>query len=314
MMNESRHQGRNWCLAFVVNLMWAAQYPAYKVASDAMGIGVVNFWTFVIATGCLLPFLIRERRRERGAKNVRKKWMQLLSLGVIGLIPPSVILAWGIEHASASNAAILSLTIPVMMVWMGVLFLGERPQRLFLVSLIFALAGAVVISWGDIAAESLRRGMLLGTFAILVGAAGSAFYNAYGKKVLQSHSELEMLVYGYVVAIVLCAPISLALDPVPFYSVTHWHWRAWLAVLVLGVMSWGLAMVIWLWLLKRLEVAQISISVYMLPALGVFLSAVTLGERLSLMQVVGALVILASAYFCSAQKPAPIPELQNDKA
>jgi drug/metabolite transporter (DMT)-like permease len=314
MTNESRHQGRNWCLAFVVNLMWAAQYPAYKVASDAMGIGATNFWTFVIATLCLVPFLIRERRKGRGTKSTGRNWMQLVLLGVLGLIPPSVILAWGIEHTSASNAAILSLTIPVMMVWMGVLFLKERPQRLFLVSLILALSGAAVISWGDIAAESLQRGMLVGTFAILVGSMGSAFYNAYGKKVLESYSELEMLVYGYVIAIVLCGPISLVMDPVPFYSVTHWHWRAWLAVLVLGLMSWGLAMVIWLWLLKRLEVAQISVSVYMLPALGVFLSAVTLGERLSLMQVGGALVILASAYFCSAQKPPAIEELQNDRA
>src|SRR5215469_1035223 len=285
MMTESRHQGRNWCLAFLVNLMWAAQYPAYKVASDAMGIGATNFWTFVIATLCLLPFLIRDGRGRSGTKKAGTNWMQLVLLGALGNIPASVILAWGIEHASASNAAILSLTISVMMVWMGVLFLHERPQRLFLVSLILALAGAAVISWGDIAAGSLRHGMLLGTAAILVGALGSAFYNAYGKKVLESHSELEMLVYGYVVTIVLCAPISLMLDPVPFYSVTHWHWRAWVGVLVLGLMSWGLAMAIWLWLLKRLEVAQISVSVYMLPALGVLLSAVTLGERLSLMQV-----------------------------
>jgi len=314
MMTESHHQARNWCLAFLVNLMWAAQYPAYKVASDAMGIGATNFWTFVIATMCLLPFLIRERRKKRGAQSTRSNWLQLVLLGALGNIPASVVLAWGIEHASASNAAILSLTIPVMMMGMGVLFLHERPHRLFLVSLILALSGAAVISWGDIAAGSLQRGMLLGTFAILVGAMGSAFYNAYGKKVLESHSELKMLVYGYVVAIVLCAPISLALDPVPFYSVTHWHWRAWLGVLVLGVMSWGLAMAIWLWLLKRLQVAQISVSVYMLPALGVFLSAVTLGERLSLMQVVGALVVLGSAYFCSAQTPAEVGGLQNDEA
>lgn len=240
--------------------------------------------------------------------------MGLVSLGVIGIIPPSVILAWGIEHASASNAAILSLTIPVMMVWMGVFFLNERPQRLFVVSLLLALCGAALISWDDIVAGSLQHGMLFGNLAILAGSVGAAFYNAYGKRVLQSHSELETLVYSYVVALVLCVPISLVLDPVPFYSVTKWHVQAWLGVLVLGLMSWGLAMVIWFWLLKRLEVGQISVCVYMLPALGVFLSAVTLGERLSLLQIAGALVVLASAYFSSAQKPSSAPELQNDRA
>ena len=40
----------------LVNLFWAAQYPAYKVASEHMGVATLNLWTFVFATLCLLPF------------------------------------------------------------------------------------------------------------------------------------------------------------------------------------------------------------------------------------------------------------------
>ena len=48
----------------LVNLFWAAQYPAYKVASDHMGVATLNLWTFVFATLCLLPFLAWERKRR----------------------------------------------------------------------------------------------------------------------------------------------------------------------------------------------------------------------------------------------------------
>ena len=51
-------------LLVLVNLFWAAQYPAYKVASEHMGIATLNLWTFVFATLCLLPFLVRERKRR----------------------------------------------------------------------------------------------------------------------------------------------------------------------------------------------------------------------------------------------------------
>ena len=46
--------------------------------------------------------------------------MAYVLLGVLGIIPPSVLLSWGIAHSSASNAAILSLTIPVLMTLLGV--------------------------------------------------------------------------------------------------------------------------------------------------------------------------------------------------
>ncbi len=53
---------------------------------------------------------------------------------------------------------------------------------------------------------------------------------------------------------------------------------AWLAIAVLGGIVWGAAMLIWMWLLDKLELGQISVSVYMLPVFGVLLSAVTLRE------------------------------------
>ena len=46
----------------LVNLLWAAQYPAYKVASDHLGVATLNLWTFFFATLCLLPFLAQRTK------------------------------------------------------------------------------------------------------------------------------------------------------------------------------------------------------------------------------------------------------------
>lgn len=307
---SSRHHLRNWSLAIFVNLLWAAQYPAYKVASDSMGVGALNFWTFLVAVLALSPFFIAERRRTAGKRLHRQDLVPFLLLAGVGIIPPSVVLSWGIAHSTASNGSILALATPVMMVGMAFVLLKERPQRSFLISIVLALAGTAVISWDDIASASFTGNLLVGNLAILAGGAGAAFYNGYGKKILETHTEMEALVYGYVIAIVMCAFISLTYDDVPFYHVSHWPVRAWMGVLVLGGMSWGVAMAVWMWLLKRLELTQISVSVYLLPVLGVMLSVLTLGERLSAMQVLGGLVVLGSAYLCSAQ-PATADPVQT---
>ena len=112
--------------------MWAGQYPAYKVGSDYVGVVNLNFWTFVFAIVLLAPFLLLEQSKKKhragiGAAAVR----QFLAIkGLVGNIPPSIFIAWGIEHSTASNAAIISLTIPVLMVLMGVAMLRERMTRL----------------------------------------------------------------------------------------------------------------------------------------------------------------------------------------
>jgi hypothetical protein len=39
----------NFTARIIVNLLWAAQYPAYKIASDHMGVASLSFWTLLFA-------------------------------------------------------------------------------------------------------------------------------------------------------------------------------------------------------------------------------------------------------------------------
>ena len=285
----------------LVNLMWAGQYAAYKIASDHIDIAALNFWTFLIAVLLLAPFWLRQRGRRVHVERagLGRVVVQFTLLAVLGLLPPSVLLAWGITHSSASNAAILSLTIPVLMVLMSWLLLKERLTALRLVSLALALAGTVLISRSDLVGGSFSLALLTGNLVIFLGGAGSAFYNVFSKRLLERFSELEVLIYGYVVAILCCAVLSVVYDPRPFYYVASYPLKAWGALLVLGGLSWGLAMVLWMWVLKRLAVSQISVSVYLLPVFGVIITAVTLHEKLTLLHLVGGVCVIAATFLTS---------------
>jgi drug/metabolite transporter (DMT)-like permease len=280
----------------IVNLLWAAQYPAYKIAGDQMEPAALNFWTFAFATVFLLPFLARSGQqagREKSRLSGRTVWDFIL-LGVLGIVPPSVMLAWGIVHSSASNGAILSLTIPLLMTLMGALLLGEKITRVRVVTLGLGLAGTLLVSVNDLQGVSFSRTLLLGNFVIFLAGAGSAFYNAYGKGLLRHFSETEVLVGSYITGGLSCGIISVLAESKPFYRVGGYGANVWGAVAVLGLLSWGVAMVMWMWVLNKLDVGQISVSIYLLPFFGLLVSVVTLHEHLNLVQLLGGAVVVVS--------------------
>jgi drug/metabolite transporter (DMT)-like permease len=297
-------------LLVVVNLLWAAQYPAYKIASDHMEPGALNFWTFVFAIALLLP-VMAFRRREHAARkkrlSARDMWDFVL-MGVLGIVPPSVMLAWGIAHSSASNAAILSLTIPLMMTLLGAALLGERLTKLRSLSLVLGLLGTLFVSINDLRSLSFSRELLAGNIVVVIAGAGSAFYNAYGKRLLRTFSELEVLLYSYVSGGAACGLISLFFESKPLYRIGGFPPATWGAVAVLGFLSWGFAMVLWMWVLNRLDVGQISVSVYLLPFLGLLVSVVTLHDHLHAVQLIGGLVVLLATVALTAYDKPQIHE------
>jgi drug/metabolite transporter (DMT)-like permease len=216
-------------------------------------------------------------------------------------------LAWGVAHSSASNGAILSLTIPLLMTVMGAVMLGERITRLRLTTLALGLAGTLLVSLNDLKSASFSRNLFFGNLVIFLAGAGSAFYNAYGKDLLTRFTEIEVLVYSYVSGGLFCALISL-FESRPFYLLNGYSWGVWGAVAILGLLSWGVAMLIWMWVLTRLDVGQISVSVYLLPFFGLLLSVFTLHERLDVLQLLGGGVVVVSTVVLTAfDKPQALP-------
>lgn len=289
----------NFAALVLVNLLWATQYPAYKVASGQMESAALNFWTLLFATILLLPFWACAKRPEAQTVFRWKTVREFVILALLGILPPSVMLSWGISRSSASNAAILSLTIPVLMTGLAILMLGEKLSLTRAVSLLLGLVGTLMVSTSDLAQISLSRSLLLGNFVILLAGLGSAFYNTYSKHLLARYSELQVLIYSYVVGAVSCAVISAILESKPFYQVGGYSSATWFAIAILGALPWGLAMILWMWVLNRLEVGQISTSIYLLPLFGLILSVLTVHDRVTLPQVLGGLLTLIATAILS---------------
>jgi len=268
-----------------------------------------------------LPFLVIERchRSSPGDSTARttctappsersllnkRNIIGFLVLGVLALIPASAFLAWGIDRSTASNASLIYLTVPIITAILASLILKEKMTLVRWASLFVALAGVLILSDIDWRHLQLTSGkFLFGNMLVLVACTSSSFYNVFCKELLRRFTVLEVLIYGYLLAVLVSLPFLVWVEPLTLAAVRSYGLSTWLSVLVLSVFSWGLAMVVWAILLKRLDVSQASVSIYLLPFFGVIISALTLNEKITPTMIVGGLVTLAGTILITSLDP-----------
>jgi drug/metabolite transporter (DMT)-like permease len=287
-------------LLIIVNIMWAFQFSGAKIATERLGPTTVTFIPMALATILLAPMLWLERRRERPEQTPRA-WRpavrDFVLLAVFGCVPAQICLVWGVKNSLASNASVLTLTIPVLTALVAVALLGERMTLLRWVSFVLALAGVLMVSdieWGSV--DLLRGHYLWGNVLIFLSCAGSAFYNAYSKKVLERFSPVEVLVYSFLVADAILLVLVLAFEPPSVAVLAGLGARAWLSLLLIAAFSLAVSMVLFFWVIQRIEVTQASLSIYMLPVFGVLLSSLTLHEGVTMRLLLGGSLVFLSTF------------------
>jgi drug/metabolite transporter (DMT)-like permease len=306
-MRLSRRSLADLGLLVLVNAMWGAQFTAYKLVSGDIGPMTVGAWIFLIAGIVLVPFVVRERRhrpcsqesdlqdRSIGRSLLSKRNLAgFAAISLFGLVPASAFMAWGVARSTASNSALINLTIPIITALLAVAMLGERMTAARWSSLFVSLAGVLILSdldWRHLALTSNR--FLLGNALVLLSCVCSSLYNVCSKELLRRFSPVEVLAFGYFLAAVVSVPLVCLIEPSSLLSLRHYSSATWIGLIILGIFVWGVAMILWMSLLKRLDVSQASVSVYLLPFLGILISAIFLGEKITGIMVLGGSITLA---------------------
>jgi drug/metabolite transporter (DMT)-like permease len=287
----ARNRLSDWALLLACNLIWASQFVMVKLVQEQMGPLFAVFFPMAIATLLLIPIERRERHLPVRARDV---WRFIL-IGVAGQVMAQLFVTWGTRISLASNAALLSLALPVSTAVMAYFLLGERMTRVRWISFALAIGGVLACSGVDWNALNLSSARYLpGNLMIFASVCGSAFYNAYSKKLLDRYSPLQVLTYSYYAVIALLFPITLAAEPESFARLPHFSATVWVGLVILAVFQYFLSMVIFLNVLTRLDATQAAVSNYLIPFFGVVLAALILGETLTGFMLAGGILVVVS--------------------
>ena len=285
---------RSWLFLLSCNFMWALQFTCVKLVQDQVGAMFTVWGPMTLATLLLCP-LVRLETKSTEKRDWRgSDILVYLLLAVVGVFPGQVLITWGTRMSQASNAALLMLTLPVSTAFLAFIFLHEKMTAIRWVSFGLAIIGVLMCSDIDFRTLNFGRSYLYGNILIFAGTLGSAFYNSYGKKMLQRYSPTEMLFFTYLAMFFVMTPLTLAQEPGVFAVIPHFTLQTWIGLALLTFFHNYLSMVLFLKALKQLDAIQAALSNYLITFFGIPIAAIWLKEKLTTLAIVGGVLILGS--------------------
>jgi drug/metabolite transporter (DMT)-like permease len=285
---------RSWLLLLSCNFMWALQFTCIKLVQDQVGSLFTVWGPMTLATVMLYPLVRLEAKSAENKDRRISDILIFLLLAIAGVFPGQVLITWGTRMSLASNAALLMLTLPVSTAFLAFIFLHEKMTPVRWLSFGLAIIGVLMCSDINFQTLNFGKGYLYGNALIFVGTLGSAFYNSYGKKMLERYSPTEMLFFTYLAMFVIMTPLTLAQEPGVFAAIPRFSLRTWIGLALLTFFHNYLSMVMFLKALKQLDAIQAALSNYLITFFGVPIAAIWLKEKLTSLAVIGGVLILGS--------------------
>jgi drug/metabolite transporter (DMT)-like permease len=281
----------SWTLLIACNLMWALQFTCIKLTQDQVGPYFTVWGPMLLATIMLSPFALKDFRK--GGKRFRDVLI-FAQLALLGAFPAQVLMTWGTQYSLASNAAILTLALPVITAVFAYLILKEKMNRVRWISFIIAILGVILCSTGDIRQMNFGSRYALGNILIFLAIVGNAYYNVGCKQVAERYTEMEMVFYTYVVMVILLTPLVLYYEPDIFSRIPHFTRQTWTGMTLLTFFHNFLSMILFFKALKVLDAMQVALSNYLITFMGLPVAAIWLGESLNTQAIAGGILVLLS--------------------
>ena len=283
-----------WAVNFIAAKIGLRHLPAPLMASFRVVFAGVTMVPAYLICSHLPAFTQTAHARKRGF-SVGDLWT-FTYLGFFGVAVNQFCFTLGLRYTSVSHSAIIVGMGPIYALIMAVLSGLERASAHKIVGMGIALVGVVVLA-SDKSAS--LHSSLIGDAITLIGSLGFATYVVLGKRVAARYDALTMTAFNHFAGALIVTPFALY-QGLRLGGWTQWQqvpWPAWCALLYMAVFSSAVAYLLYFWLLQYLEASQLTAFTYLLPVLATLLGIVWLGERGSLLQIVGAVLALFGVYW-----------------
>ena len=278
-------QPKHWTAFIILGGIWSASFLWIKLALDE--IGPFTLVAFRVLFGVLFAGGAVFIQRKAWPRNWAG-WFPFLVLGATSVAIPFFLITWGELSIDSAVASILNATVPLFTIVIAHLFLQDdkmTTQRV--IGLLVSFIGVIILLSKDLTVGA--HGSALGQAAVILASIFYAASSVYARRKTGAAPGLVRGAAPLVSATLimwLVAPTFETPFRIPQLPLT------WIAVLWLGVLGSGLALILWYYLLHEIGPTRTGMVTYIFPLGGVILGVVFLNEQLSWQLAVGALLII----------------------
>jgi probable blue pigment (indigoidine) exporter len=223
--------------------------------------------------------------RQQQLSVPRRLWLRLLLVSTLQIGGWIAFMGLALLWLSASEAAVLGISIPVWVAFLAWPVLGERLSPLRALSLLVALAGIVVLIGGNGFEANVEK--LPGILCALAGAVCVALGTVLTKHFPMAMPPLSLAAWQVGLGCLPTAIVGLAVEHPQLADLST---SGWASMVYMTVIQFCLSYVCWFAALERLPAATASIGTLLVPVVGVLAAAAMLHEPLGLREI-GALMV-----------------------
>lgn len=210
--------------------------------------------------------------------------------------------AWSLTQTSVANSTLLNNMMPIFTTLGAWIFLRESFSPKFLLGMLIAIIGAVLIGLGDL---QLTSG-LIGDEAALAAALLSAINILCIKQLRIRFDAAWIMLWTSFVGSLFVMALLFALQETFFPSTVV----GWTAVISLAVFSQALGQGLLTYSLKVFSAGFVSISMLSIPVIAAVLALLMLDEHLSLLNWFSFGIVLVGVYIAISSKSPETEELR----
>lgn len=258
-----------WGTSFAINEVALRSFSPAMLVAGRVFVSAAVLYLFLRASGVRLPKTVRG-------------WTPMLVMAVFGNLLPYQLVAWAQQHIDSSVAGALMAVTPLFVLTLAHFFLPYARLTPFrIVGFLLGFVGVIFVI-GPTSFSTLDGNMVLwGALAVLAAAFSYSINSVYARR-LGATDPVQVSAGMLLMTSLLCLPQAVVGMPslgMPTLSAVA-------ALLALGLLSTGLATIIYFRVVQGPGPTFLSLVSYLVPACAVIVGAVFLDETLD-----------ASAYF-----------------
>ena len=268
---EFAFDGRTLVLLALLTLVWGFNWPILKTGVTdfpplffralSMWLGLPVLWLVLRARG--IPLAVR-----------RADWGRLVVLTVTNMLVWHLLAIVCVQALSSGRAAILGYTMPIFSAVWGAAVFGERLKPRHLAGIAAAAAGVALLLWHEFDTLSGRPLAAVGMIS------AAAVWGLGTQQMRRTTIDAPTLAIVFWMTVITTAGMSAAT-----LLVERERWgppgpAALFGIVYNAVLIFGFAQPVWLVMARNLPPVASSMSVMLIPVLGVFAGAWWLHEQL----------------------------------
>lgn len=274
---------RRWAYAAMLfNVVaWGMSWVNVRAVLPEVGSGQLGAMRYLIASSVMLPIWLYRGR----PLPARDDWPNVALLGLFGFCLYNLGINYGERTVNAGTGSMLISCIPILVILIGVASGREKVGLLAWLGIGLSMAGVILTAAGSETGLTFN----LGSFLILGAALCAAIQTLISKSLTQRYAAVDVTTWAIWLGTLGLLPFSHDL-PDTFSGLST---LGWVHLIFLGAVPAALCYTIWAWVLVTLPITTVMSAVYAIPLFSVLFGWLVLGERPSLLTLVGGVVTLA---------------------